>query len=120
MTWFLLSLVVAGNVAGDLLKTAAMRRGGEIHQFHLGALARVGRFVLTNGLFWLSIAGYAIAFFAVMGLFSVADVSFAVPATASSYIVETLLARVLLNERISPRRWMALGLVTLGVVLVAH
>lgn len=120
MTWFLLSLVILGNVAGDLLKTAAMRRDGEIHEFHPGALARVGRAIAKNGLFWLSIAAYALGFFAVMGLFSVADVSFAVPATAASYVVETLLARAFLGEQIHLRRGVALALVTVGVALVAH
>jgi uncharacterized membrane protein len=53
-----------------------------------------------------------------MALVSVADVSFAVPATAAGYVVETLLAGLLLKEAISPRRWCGAALVVCGVILV--
>jgi uncharacterized membrane protein len=49
----------------------------------------------------------------------VANLSFAVPATAASYMVETLLAKLLLKERVSGKRWAGAGLVACGVVLLA-
>ena len=43
----------------------------------------------------------------------------AVPATAATYVVETLLARVLLMERVPWQRWAGALLVAVGVLLLA-
>jgi drug/metabolite transporter (DMT)-like permease len=65
-----------------------------------------------------SVGCMAVSFFAFMTLLSVADVSFAVPATAASYVLETILAKFVLGERISARRWMGAVLVACGVALL--
>ena len=44
----------------------------------------------------------AVSFFAFIALLSVADLSFAVPATAASYVLETVLAKYLLKEPVTP------------------
>jgi drug/metabolite transporter (DMT)-like permease len=54
-----------------------------------------------------------------MSLISIADLSFAVPATAGSYILETILAKYLLKEHIGWKRWSGTLLVACGVVLLA-
>jgi len=46
----------------------------------------------------------AVSFFALMALLSIANLSFAVPATAFSYVLETALAKCLLKERICWRQ----------------
>jgi len=119
MIAFLLALVIGGNVVGDLCKSAGMRRLGEVDNFHPGALAGLLGPIAGSGLIWLSIAGYAVSFFGFMALLSVADVSFAVPATAAGYVVETVLARLLLKENVSARRWAGALLVTAGVAVVS-
>jgi uncharacterized membrane protein len=55
-----------------------------------------------------------------MALLSIAKLSFAIPATAASYVIETLLAKHLLHEKINRKRWTGALLVTLGVILLAH
>lgn len=119
MTVFLLSLVVGGSVAGDLLKALGMSRQGTPDAFGAGALGRFAAAVARNHLFWWSIAAYAVSFFAFMALLSIRDVSFAVPATASGYVVETILAKLFLRERISPKRRLGAVLVAAGVALAA-
>ena len=119
MIVFLLSLVVAGTVAGDLVKAFGMRRQGAPADFGSGALAKFAAAVARNHLFWWSIVAYAISFFGFMALLSISDVSFAVPATAAGYAVETVLAKYLLGEQISARRWAGALLVVVGVALVA-
>jgi drug/metabolite transporter (DMT)-like permease len=64
------------------------------------------------------IAALAIGFFAIKSLLSISTESFAIPATASSYLVETLLAKYILKEDVRWRRWAASGLVVVGVVLL--
>jgi len=51
-------------------------------------------------------------------LLSWADVSFVIPATALSYVVGALGARILLGERLGPMRWVGILLVSLGVAIV--
>ena len=113
MTGFLLGLEIGGTIAGDLLKAAAMRRVGEAAAW-TAALARA----FASPLFWLGIGGYALSFFGFLGLLSRTEVSFAVPATAAGYVVETSLAAVLLRERVSARRWAGAALVICGVAMV--
>lgn len=48
-----------------------------------------------------------------------ADLSFAVPATAGSFVLETILARVLLKEAVDLRRWTGACLIAFGVALLA-
>ncbi|MCB1022555.1 MAG: EamA family transporter [Acidobacteria bacterium] len=120
MTWFLVALVVLGTVFGDLLKAAGMRRLGEMEDFSAGGLGATVSRAARSPLLWLSLVGYTVSFFGFMALVSIADVSFAVPATAAGIVVETLLARLLLGETISPRRWAGAALVAAGVLLVGE
>jgi drug/metabolite transporter (DMT)-like permease len=61
----------------------------------------------------------AVSFFAFMALLSIADLSFSVPATAGSYVFETLLAKLVLKERVGKRRWGGALLVCAGVALLS-
>lgn len=118
MTAFLLALIVGGSVCGDLLKAHGMRRQGEPRSFEIAALERFARQTARNVWFLLSLLAYAVSFFGFMGLLSFRDVSFAVPATALSYVLETVLARLLLGERIDGRRWAGAAMVVVGVLLI--
>lgn len=53
-----------------------------------------------------------------MALLSTTNLSFAVPATAFSYVLETALAKYILKEHIGWRRWTGASLVGGGVLLV--
>jgi len=56
---------------------------------------------------------------ALMALLAVADLSFAVPATALSLVAETILARLVLKETVTPARWAGTVLVAAGVALLS-
>ena len=119
MRWILVGIIVAATTGGEVLQTLGMKRHGEIHDFRLGALGRALAKVARNRFVVASVALMAVSFFAFMRLLSVADLSFAVPATAASYVLETVLARYILKERISRSRWAGALLVASGVALVA-
>jgi drug/metabolite transporter (DMT)-like permease len=119
MRWVLVGVIVACNACGDLLNTAGMKRHGEVHHFNPRALGRMALGLARNPFVIGGIASMAVAFFALMALLSVADLSFAVPATAASYLMETLLAKLLLKEHVDWRRWAGAALVACGVVLLA-
>lgn len=119
MSFFLLSLVIAGTAAGDLFLTIGMKQHDIIDDFSPNALGRSLAMVIRNPWVLFAIAAFAVSFFSFMGLLSVAELSFAVPATASAYIIEILLARLFLRETISAHRWMGALLVAVGVVLLS-
>ena len=119
MRFFLLAMVVGGAVVGDLLKALAIRQHAAVEDFRPGALGRRLGLAFRTPRLWLSLAAYALSFFAFVGLVSVAEVSFAVPATAASYVIETALARWVLQETVSRARWAGAGVVAAGVVLLS-
>lgn len=116
--WLLVGIIAACNTAGDVLNTAGMKRQGEVGEFDLRALARMLAGIFRNPLVLGGIAVLAVSFFALLSLLSIANVSFAVPATAVSYVLETFLAKHVLREDVGRRRWAAAILVACGVALL--
>lgn len=119
MKWALVAIIVAATTAGELLQSAGMKRHGEIRDFRPGALGGAMARVARNRYVLASVAMMAVSFFAFVTLLSVADLSFAVPATALSYVLETFLAKYVLKERVGKRRWAGAALVACGVALLA-
>lgn len=118
MRWGLIGIIVAATTVGEVLGAAGMRQHGEIH-FRPGALGRAAA-LLTRNLFVIgSVLAMAVSFFAYLGLLTVSELSFAVPATAVTYALETVLAKYVLRERVTWLRWAGAALVICGVALVA-
>jgi drug/metabolite transporter (DMT)-like permease len=114
--WTLLGLMIASTVLGDVLQSFEMKRHGEITKFHAGLVAVLAR----NKFLILAIFFMAISFFAFMTLLESTDLSFAVPASAATLVFETVLAKLVLKERVDFRRWVGACLVAFGVVLLAQ
>jgi len=112
MRWTLVAAIVASTTLGDLLQSIEMKQ----HK-HSSIAETVS--LLHRPMLLLSIACMAVSFFSFMALLRVADLSFAVPATAATVVVETLLARLVLRERVDGRRWAGAVLVAFGVALLA-
>ncbi len=119
MKWILVAVIVTATTAGETIQTIGMKRHGEIHDFRPGALGGSLARIARNWHVIASVALMAVSFFSFMKLLSVADLSFAVPATAASYVLETILARYILKERVSARRWAGAAMVACGVALLA-
>lgn len=119
MKWLLVAVIVLATTFGEVLQTVGMKRHGEIHDFRLRALGGVLASLAKSPHIVISVCLMGVSFFAFMALLSVADLSFAVPATAASYVMETILAKYVLKEHISSRRWAGASLVACGVALLA-
>ncbi len=119
MRWLLLSIVVITAVAGDLLQSFEMREEGD-RTGHAPGVTRVIQLVVQKRYLLLSIVAMAISFFAFLALVQIEPLSFAVPASAASFILETLLAKGLLGEKISSRRGVGVILVFAGILLIAR
>jgi drug/metabolite transporter (DMT)-like permease len=119
MKWVLVAAIVSATVVGDFLQTLGMRHHGEIHDFRPGALGRVAKALTRNWFVIAAVVMMAVSFFAFMKLLSLADLSFAVPATAASFVIETIVAKYFLRERVDWKRWAGAGLVACGVAMLA-
>jgi drug/metabolite transporter (DMT)-like permease len=119
MKWILVAAIVTATVLCDALQTIGVRRHGEIDDFRPGALGRAGSALARNGYVIAAVALMAISFFTFLTLISLADLSFAVPATAASFVIETFVAKYFLKERVAWRRWTGAALVACGVALLA-
>ncbi|MBZ5501982.1 MAG: EamA family transporter [Acidobacteriia bacterium] len=119
MTGFVLYLLIVFlGTGGELCVSRAMKMVGEVTDFRPHAIARVvGRALLLPRM-WMGVSMMAVAFFALLGMLSLAKVSFVFPATALSYAAGALGGRLFLGERVTPQRWIGVLLVCIGVTLV--
>lgn len=100
--WLLVGGVVLSTACADLLQAHGMRRGG-------------ARWKIPLSIFFM-----AVSFFSFTRLLRIADLSFSVPATALSFVVETFLAKLVLNENVTARRWAGALLAAFGAALLSH
>ena len=120
MTSFaLLAAVVLAGAAGDVCVARAMKAVGEVRSFRLAALLATARRAAANLYLWLGALWKAAAFFSFLALLARAELSWVVPATAISFVVETIAAKYLLNEKISGSRWAGAVCICLGVALLS-
>jgi drug/metabolite transporter (DMT)-like permease len=117
--WTLLAVIVGSTAMGDLLQSLEMKRHGEIRDFGPRGIGHVLRTLAGKTYLILGFLFMAVSFFAFMTLVETADLSFAVPASAASLVLETLLARLILREQVDARRWAGAALVACGVWLLA-
>lgn len=117
-TALFLAITVFANTSGEISITHAMKELGEVKNFSVAALFTLLGRVLRSRWMWLGIALLAVGFFSLLTLLSWEDVSFVIPATAFSYVLGGLGAKLLLGERLTPGRWVGIILVSLGVALV--
>jgi drug/metabolite transporter (DMT)-like permease len=117
MRWLLVAIMVAATVLSDVLQSHEMKRAGE-QSVGARGLARLLRAIVERRFLMLAIGCMAVSFFSFMALVRVEPLSFAVPASAASFVLETVLAKVVLKERIGMRRAAGALIVLAGVVLV--
>ena len=119
MRWALVAAIVVATTLADVFQSMGMKRHGEVDDFRPGAIRGTLARMARNGYLAVAVLLMAASFFSFVTLLSMADLSFAVPATAGSYVLETLLARLVLKERVNWKRWTGAGMVACGVALLA-
>jgi uncharacterized membrane protein len=114
----ILAMVVCAN-AGDLMLKRGMTKIGAV-EISASGLQHAFLATVTNGTIWIGIlflAGFMLSYMTVL---SWADYSYVMPAGAFGYALLTLLAVVFLHETVSPRRWIGVVLICVGVLLVGQ
>jgi uncharacterized membrane protein len=114
----ILTMVVCANV-GDLMLKRGMSKIGAVPLSFAG-LQHAFLLTICNSTIWLGIlflVGFTISYMTVM---SWADYSYVMPSGAFGYALLTFLAVVFLHESVSPRRWVGVALICVGVFLVSQ
>jgi uncharacterized membrane protein len=114
----ILTMVVCANV-GDLMLKRGMMQIGAV-QISPAGLWHALLLTITSGTIWIGIfflTGFMVSYMTVL---SWADYSYVMPAGAFGYALLTLLAVVFLHETVSPRRWVGVLLICVGVLLVGQ
>jgi drug/metabolite transporter (DMT)-like permease len=115
---FFFFLVMVAGTAGELCMARAMRTVGEVTNFRPRALIGVALRALSVGWTWLGLGLMTLAFFALLAVLAIENVSFVVPVTALSYAMGALGGSLFLDERITRTRWTGILLVSIGVMMV--
>jgi drug/metabolite transporter (DMT)-like permease len=117
--WVFVAITLAGTVAGQLVLKYAIVRHGEIPGNLAGAAGFIGR-SLADPLVLLSLAlafGASLAWIAAVSKLSLGT---AYPFMSLAFVITALFSAVLLGESISTMRWAGIGVVVIGLVLVAR
>lgn len=113
-----LAMVVCAN-AGDLLLKRGMTEIGAVAITATG-ISHAFWMTVTSATIWLGILfliGFMVSYMTVL---SWADYSYVMPAGAFGYAILTLLAVVFLHENVTPKRWVGVLLICVGVLLVGQ
>jgi drug/metabolite transporter (DMT)-like permease len=112
-----LFIILAGT-GGELCVTRAMKTIGEVTDFRPQAVIRVIGRAMRVGWMWIGVGLMTVAFFALLVMLSLENVSLVIPATALSYVAGALGGEIFLGERVTRLRWAGVVLVCIGVTLV--
>jgi multidrug transporter EmrE-like cation transporter len=119
MKWALVGVIMLCNAVADVCNSAGMKHQGEVEHMNVRSVADMLRKIAHNHLVIVGIIAMIVAFFALLSVLSIANVSFAIPATAGSVLIETILAKLILGEDVTLVRWAGAVLVAVGVALLA-
>jgi drug/metabolite transporter (DMT)-like permease len=111
-------LIVGAGTGGELCISRAMKSVGEVKSFSPAALVDVIRRALRVSWMWIGLTMMATAFFSLLAVLSIENVSLVVPVTALSYAAGAFGGKLFLGEQVTPRRWTGVLLVCIGVALV--
>src|ERR1700733_6470014 len=104
---------------GDSLLKRGMTQIGPVTLNHTG-LFQAFRLAMTSGTIWFAILFLVGFMLSNMTVLSWADYSYVMPASAIGYAAVTFVGMVALGETVSPRRWLGVGLICVGVFLVGQ
>jgi uncharacterized membrane protein len=113
--YLILAAVAIFASCGDVCLARGMRDFGAVTTANWQELFAfvLNPWVLTGiGLLLLFFCSY-------LSALSWADLTYVLPATALSYVLTALVAKLFLNEHVTVSRWLGIALITAGVGLVA-
>jgi drug/metabolite transporter (DMT)-like permease len=104
---------------GDSLLKRGMTEIGPVALTRSG-LFQAFRLAMSSGTIWFAILFLIGFMLSNMTVLSWADYSYVMPASAIGYAAVTFVGMTLLGETVSPRRWVGVALICVGVFLVGQ
>jgi len=122
MTKILLILLISAIIesAGVAILSGGLKQIRGAETISVPEIARVLKDGCTNGKIILGVALEAVFFGFLLYMLSRNDVSFIWPLTSLGFIVTTLAAKFLLDEKVSGIRWAGVTLIALGAFLTSY
>jgi len=118
-TLIMVSAMVVCATIGDMLLKRGVTPIGAVATTPAGVWLAF-RLSMSSGTIWLAIF-FLIGFMLInIPVLSWADYSYVMPASAFGYAVVTLAGIFVFGETVTPRRWIGVALICLGVVLVGQ
>jgi drug/metabolite transporter (DMT)-like permease len=119
-TFILILMIVVFAPLGNVLLGKGMKSVGPATHWAPSDLWNVLLRIGSSLYVWLGVASLLTFFVAYMLVLTWADYSYVQPASSFSYAMIALLGYLLLGEVISPLRWLGIGMICLGVLIVGH
>lgn len=122
MTWAAFGLVLTGvllNAVAQLALKASVANTGSIGLDLQSLLASAGSLAL-NAWLWLGLACYVVSVVVWILALSRVDVSIAYPMLSIGYVVNAIAAWQLLGESLGPGRITGIGIIIVGVFVLAR
>ena len=91
---------------------------GEVNSFSFSVLASSIAYLFANPWIWLGVSTLIFALLLYLTAISRLDLSYVLPIRAFGYVLNALLAWLLLGEHISPVRWLATTIIAVGVFII--
>jgi uncharacterized membrane protein len=111
-----IALLVVSNVLGHFFLSRGLHEVGPLVSY----APRPYIHAFLNPLVAAGVALLMVWLISQLSLLSRVDLSYVLPVTSISYVLTALMGKFLLHEPVSTERWIGIGLVVLGVSLVAR
>ncbi|HZT38293.1 MAG TPA: hypothetical protein VFA28_10365 [Bryobacteraceae bacterium] len=109
-------IAISASVAGNSLLSRGMREiGPTVSASPLDYLAALLNPFVAGG-----VALLVIWLLSQLSLLSWADLSYVLPITSTAYALTAIVGRLAMHDHISPERWLGIGLITLGAMIVGR
>jgi uncharacterized membrane protein len=114
----ILFFLVITQVLGDVCISQGMKIYGEITSFSPQAIIDVIQYLFTSFWFYAGLGSLTVSWLLYLSAVAKMDLSYVLPIHASSYILNGFMAWLLLHETVTPVRWIATIIISIGVFIV--
>jgi drug/metabolite transporter (DMT)-like permease len=115
-SWWLIGLSVMVSVIGQTILKLGVRHP----ELAMTGPMAVALFILRSPLVMLGLLMYSIGALAWIVVLSRLDLSYAYPFLALNFVLVAIVSRVVLAEAIPGLRWLGIGFICVGILLVAR
>ena len=114
-----MSLAAIAGVLGDLFLSKGMKDIGDVSALNANTIWPFILKVMSCPKIWIGTTCLATFFFIWLSVLSWAQLSFALPLQALTFILTPMLAQIYLGEQTHLLRWIGTLLISIGVILVS-